>query len=517
MSPDESVEGMFRRFGPRYRWLVTFTALLGAMTMVLSATIANVAVPHVMGAYGIGQDQAQWMATSFIATMTISQLMFAWVVETFGHRNSFLLALGIYLVGTFVGGFAPNFDLIVVGRIIQGFASGLIQPLVMVTIFNVFPSDNRSWAMSIYGMGVVIAPNMGPYVGGLAIDLFSWRYIFFMPLPLIVTALVLGSVFMPQEERKGPLPRLDWVGVILVGITITLFLSVLANGHRWGWVSDQTLSYTAIAVGTAVVFVMTQLEKEEPLMNFGLFKIPAFSSALVVAFVFGVGNFSITYIIPVFLQTVQGYTATRAGLLVLPTGIALVTVLYFTGRYVPETVPARYPVILGLLMFALSAGLMTTADVNSSFAMLMFYAVIGRCGLGFILPFLSAAALKALPPEKLNQGAGTLNFVRQIGGAFGINALVVIISYRTQFHSEAMTATQTADNAATRELLDQVTRKLQETGLPESQLLPGALEYLDKIIYAQANTYGFQDGITFITAVFIFAVIPAWVLKQKRA
>jgi DHA2 family multidrug resistance protein len=516
MIQDESVDDLFLRFGPKYRWLVTGTALLGAMTMVLSATIANVAVPHVMGAYGIGQDQAQWMATAFIATMTISQLMYSWVVQALGQRNTFMAAMGIYLLGAFIGGFSSNFDLIVVGRICQGFSAGLIQPLVMVTIFTVFPSDKRSWAMSIYGMGVVIAPNLGPYVGGLAIDYFSWRYIFFLPLPLIMVSVILGTVFMPQEKRVGPLPRLDIIGVLLVGTAITLLLSILANGHSWGWASNETVSTAAIAAGVTVLFVITQVNQEEPLLNFSLFKIPEFSSALFVAFVFGAGNFSITYIIPVFLQTVQGYTATRAGLLVLPTGLALVTVLYFTGRYIPETTQARYPVAFGLLMFALSAGLMTTADVNSSFWTLMFYAIIGRCGLGFILPFLSSAALKSLPPEKLNQGAGTLNFFRQIGGAFGINSLVLIIAYRTQFHSDAMTATQTDDNSATREFLDQVMRKLQETGLPETQLIPGALEYLNKIIYAQANTYGFQDGITFITAVFIFAVIPAWILKSIR-
>ncbi|MGY9014324.1 MAG: DHA2 family efflux MFS transporter permease subunit [Rhodospirillales bacterium] len=516
MSSGESVEELFRRFGPSYRWLATFTVISGAIIMVLSATIANVAVPHVMGAYGIGQDQAQWMATGFIATMTVSQLMYSWVVQALGVRNTFLTAIGIYVVGTFIGGFAPAFELVVVGRVIQGFASGLIQPLAMVTIFSVFPSDKRSWAMSIYGMGVVIAPNLGPYVGGLAIDLFSWRYIFFLPLPMVLISVVFGLVFLPQEKRVGPLPRLDLVGVALVGLSISLLLSVLANGHRWGWVSNETVSLSAIAVGATVAFIITQLNREDPLLNFGLFRIPEFTSAVIVAFVFGAGNFAITYVIPVFLQTVQGYTATRAGLLVLPTGFALVTVLYFTGRYIPETTQARIPVIIGLLMFAVSAGLVSTADVNTSFGILTFFVIIGRCGLGFIMPFLSSAALKALPPDKLNQGAGTLNFFRQIGGAFGINAVVVVIAYRTQFHSDAMTATQTDDNSSTKELLDQVIRKLQETSLPESQQVSGALEYLDQIIYAQANTSGFQDGIIFITAIFVFAVIPAWILKQKR-
>ena len=234
MSSGESVEELFRRFGPSYRWLATFTVISGAIIMVLSATIANVAVPHVMGAYGIGQDQAQWMATGFIATMTVSQLMYSWVVQALGVRNTFLTAIGIYVVGTFIGGFAPAFELVVVGRVIQGFASGLIQPLAMVTIFSVFPSDKRSWAMSIYGMGVVIAPNLGPYVGGLAIDLFSWRYIFFLPLPMVLISVVFGLIFLPQEKRVGPLPRLDLVGVVLVGLSISLLLSVLANGHRWG-------------------------------------------------------------------------------------------------------------------------------------------------------------------------------------------------------------------------------------------------------------------------------------------
>jgi MFS family permease len=247
----------------------------------------------------------------------------------------------------------------------------------------------------------------------------------------------------------------------------------------------------------------------------GLLSNPRFASAIVIAFVFGAGNFATTYAMPVFGQLVQSYTPTVAGFILLPASLLVVFMLPFTGR-LSDSVPPHYPIMGGLILFAVAAFLIADSDVNTSFFTLALLGVIGRIGMVCINPALMATALKSVPTDKLNQGSGTINFFRQLGGATGINSLVVALELRTEFHSEAVTATQTADNAATRELIIRLESLLSSGGIPDTQLFPVALHYLGRMLEAQANTSGFQDGFMLTGVVFIGALIPAYILSRAR-
>ena len=246
------IEEMFRRFGPSYRWFVTVGGLLGSMSMVLSGTIVNVAVPSIMGAFGIGQDLAQWVATAFLTTMVASQLLNAWMVEAFGQRATYSAALFLFCLGAFVCAAAPNIETLISGRDMQGVSAGLIQPLVLATVVMVFPPERRGMAVGVYGMGVTLVPSFGPFVGGLAIDSMAWRDIFFVPLPLVGLAFVLGLVFMPAKKISFRFPAFDWFGYILVATALMCAMSTIGNGQRWGWSSDRTLLFLFVGIATSV-------------------------------------------------------------------------------------------------------------------------------------------------------------------------------------------------------------------------------------------------------------------------
>ena len=517
---DETIDDLFNRYGQSYRLFVTMAAMMASFTMVLSATIVNVAVPEVMGAFGVGQDEAQLMATAFIATMTASQLLNAWFVRAFGPRLTFVIVLLIFAAGALMAGVSPNLDLIVVGRVLQGFSAGVIQPLAMVTVVQVFPGNRRGVAVGIYGMGLMLAVGAGPVIGGVAIDLFTWRSIFFVTLPLVALALGLGMVFMPSQKPDLKGAPFDWTSYILLCLALYCLISATSNGQRDGWTSDEILLRFFVGFLAIVGFVRMQLRDGPRLLDFTLFSNPRFASAVVVAFVFGMGNFAMTYAIPVFSQIVQDYTATRAGLVLLPASIILIVLFPLSGR-LSDHVPAQFPIMGGLILFALGVILLADADVNTAFWTMAWFAIIARVGMGFINPPLMASALNALPPERLNQSSGTINFFRQLGGAMGINILVVFLEIRTQFHSESLASTQTPANAATRELLDQLRGLLAADGVPEAMRQSLALDHLGQMIEAQANTLGFQDGFMLIAAVFICALFPAWILgraeKKKKA
>ena len=509
-----SVEDMFRRYGRPYRTLVTIAGMTATFTMVLTGTIVNVAVPDVMGAYGVGQDKAQLLTTAFVVAMTASQLLNAWVVAVLGQRIGFCTTLVLFAIGSLICGISPNLDMIIFGRVLQGAAAGVIQPLVMVTIFQVFPSNRRGFALGLFAMGLVLALGLGPVVGGITIDATSWRQIFYVPLPLVGIAFLMGAVFMPSVRQATP-PAFDWTGYALLIVALYCVMTAIASGQREGWVSDYIVTLIVVGAVSGGLFVVSQARAAASLMDLSLFRNPQFLSAVIIAFIFGMGNFATTYAIPVFGQIVQGYTPTAAGVLLLPASLVVVVMLPFTGR-MTDRVPLQYPIFVGLLIFALGAILMAGADVNTPYWSMVFFAAVSRFGMAFMNPALNAAALRSVEPDRLNAGAGALNFCRQLGGATGTNAWVAILELRTQLHSDALTATQTSDNVASREMIEGVGRILGQAGVTESQQMPGALHYLGQVVHAQANTLGFQDGFLIIAVVFFIAMVPAFVIGRGQ-
>ena len=501
---------------PSYKWLVMFAGVSGSVAMILSATIVNVAVPSVMGAYGVGQDRAQWMATAFIATMVASQLLSAWFAKALGVRMAFLVINLVFLVGTAITVAADGLDILIVGRVLQGFAAGAVQPMVMALIFKLFPPQRRGLAMGVYGMGIQIAPMLGPMFGGIVIDALSWREIFLVPVPLCLMSLALGMIYLPGREESGGLPKFDWAGYVLLCAALLFLLSAGANGQRYGWTSNTLLMMLIVGLGAGAWFIALQIRSSEPLLDFTLFRNAQFTSAVLVSFVFGIGNFASNYIIPVFVQEVQGFSPSLAGFMLLPAGILVISGTPLFGR-VADAFPAHLMVMVGLTLFAFGNFLMSGADVNTSFWTFTLFIIVARSGMALIMPSLSTAALRALTPEQLNKGSGTVNFFRQFGGSCGIASLVVLMEQRTQFHGEALTATQTPANVVSREMLDHVGSLMGEAGVPVALHGPGALHYLGQVIEAQASTLGYQDGFLMISIVFVLALVPAWILGRSRS
>jgi EmrB/QacA subfamily drug resistance transporter len=420
----------------------------------------------------------------------------------------------VYLTGTAIAFFGPSFEAVVAGRILQGFSAGIVQPLTMALIFMQFPKDKRGQAMAIHSMGIQIAPMLGPMVGGLVIDTLGWREMFLVPLPVCIMGIILGMLYLPGKEGDKPLPKFDWIGYsLLVGAVMTLIYAG-SNGQRYGWDSTAIVTMVSIGLVAAVAFVWRQL-RSPTLLDFSLFRIPQFSAAVIVAFVFGLGNFASNYLIPVTVQQVQNFTPFLSGLLLVPAGMLVISGTSIIGR-VADAFPAHLMVVCGLLLFSFGNFLMASADANTTFLAFAVMIIVARCGMALILPSLSASALRALSSEQLHRGSGTINFLRQLGGSCGVTALVVLVEQRTQFHVEAMAATQRFDNSTSQALLSQVKEVLIEAGVSENVQGPGSLHFLKEVIEAQATARGFSDGFLFIAVVFMLAAIPAWNLGKAR-
>jgi MFS transporter, DHA2 family, multidrug resistance protein len=322
-------------------------------------------------------------------------------------------------------------------------------------------------------------------------------------------------VFLPQREETGARLRFDWLGFVLLVISMSSLLTGLGNGQREGWQSDFVLRLLAIAAVSGAAFFWWELRTDHPLVNLRVFQNVSFSAAAAVACIFGVGLFGSTYLVPLYVQTVQHFTPLSSGLLLMPAGIIMGLCMPVAG-FLSDRLAARTMVIAGLLCFGISSFWLANIDANMTFWSMAWAVVFSRIGLAIMKPSLNVAALRALKPEHLSQGAGMINFARQLGGAFGVNLLSVTLDRRTFFHSDTFTATQTAANGATAEVLRTIQGLLARSGVPEDLLASGSLNYLGRLLHAQAYTFGFRDSFLVVALVFTVALIPAWIMGRGQ-
>lgn len=502
---------------PANKWAVTGTVMLGTIAMVLSATIVNVALPDIMGEFGMGQDKAQWLATAFLAAMTSTMLATAWAIARLGFRDTYIISLLVFIAASVLGGVSPDEDTLILARTLQGAAAGLVQPLAMVVVFRAFPPDQRGTAMGIYGVGVILAPALGPTVGGMLIDAYSWRTVFFLGPPFCLLGIGLAPVMLEGRTETEPVP-FDGIGFALICLAIAALLAALSNGQRLGWESDFVEGGFALAAVAAVLFVRHESRVHAPILALGVYLNPRFAAASAVAFILGLGLYGSTYLIPLFVQTVQGYTPTRSGLLLMPAGLVLGVMFPLAGRLSDHLPPHRL-ILAGLAVFGLSSLLMAAADTSTDFWVFAGWVALGRVGLGLILPSLNGGALRGLVPAQISQGAGAINFMRQLGGAVGVGLLSVVLERRTALYADSFNALQTG-GGATAETLDRLSLLMTRAGIPDSpsQALHAleAYRFVSEMIAAQARMIGFRDGFVLVGGVFFLALIPAWLMRPRR-
>ena len=423
-----------QRFGPNYRWRVLLTVMIGTMASIMASTIINVAVPDMSRVFTLGQERAQWLSAGFMAAMTLSMLTTPWLLERFGYRHTYCGAVALLMVGGVAGGLSSGFELVLAMRVAEGLAAGVLQPIPAIIIMRAFGKGEQGRAMGIFGFGVVLAPALGPSVGGVLVEWFGWRSIFFVVVPFCLAALVLARRYLPvgapgggEVDRAGA--RLDWAGLVLVSVAVLSLLNGMVQLHGqsplagWGLIAS--------SLGAMVVFIKLQRRKAHPLMQLRLFERQSFAMGGVVAFIYGMALFGSTYLVPVFMQIALKLPPSQAGAVLLPAGLVLAVTIPLVGR-AADKLPIARILATGLILLAASFLLMITVGAATSLWLIMLWAIVGRIGLGFVLPSLNLGAMRGLPDELISQGASTINFLRQLGGSVGISLVGIVLEWRLQ-------------------------------------------------------------------------------------
>lgn len=430
-----SLAALQARYGPNYRWKVLLTVMVGTIAAILSSTIVNVAVPDLVRYFTLGQERAQWVAAGFMAAMTLSMLPTPWLLARFGYRRTYAGAVLLLGTGGLVGGLASDFNVVLAMRVAEGLAAGVLQPIPAIIVMRAFAADEQGKAMGIFGFGVVLAPAIGPSIGGVLVDHFGWRSIFFVVLPFCLVALALARRYL-ANSAPGGVPadrsqRLDMAGLALVAAaTLALLNGLVQLHHPQRWVGVALLLAAAtLCVGFVVHQRRLGRSGRKPLLALELFKLRAFAMGGLVALIYGMGLFGSTYLVPIFMQSGLQFTPTAAGLVLLPAGIALALTIPIAGRLADRFAPARL-VALGLALLAASFALMAVLGAGSALALIAAIALLGRLGLGLVLPALNLGVLRGLDPALLPQAASTINFLRQLGGAVGVSLVGIVLEWR---------------------------------------------------------------------------------------
>lgn len=443
----DTVSVLRERHGPNYRWRVLVTVMIGTVASIMSATIVNVALPDMSRVFTLGQDRAQWMSAGFMAAMTISMLATPWLLERFGYRSTYIGVIALLMGGGIGGGFGWSFEWVLAMRVAEGLAAGVLQPIPAIIIMNAFDRTEQGRAMSVFGMGVVLAPAVGPGIGGVLVEWFGWRSIFFIMVPFGLAALWMARRYLPQSAPGGADMRsdrrFDLAGLALLTVAILSLLNGMV--HLRGGAHGLAAGLLALAALTLAGFVRHEGRTPHPLMNLGLFGHAQFGFGAIVAFMYGAALFGSTYLVPVFMQIALGLPPSQAGGVLLPAGIVLWFTIAIAGR-LTNRFPLHQLVASGLALLAASFVLMIGVGTGTSLWVIALWAAVGRVGLGFVLPSLNLGAMRGLATPLIPQASSGINFMRQLGGAIGISMAGIFLEWRLHAHGASLAAT--AGNAA---------------------------------------------------------------------
>lgn len=431
-----TITALSERHGPNYRWLLMFSVMVGTMASLMSATVVNVAIPGMSHAFALNQERAQWVSSGFMVAMTVSMLTTPWLLARYGYRRTYDGTMVLLALGGIAGGLASQYPVVLAARVAEGLAAGVVQPIPAIIMMRAFPPSEQGRASGMFGMGVVLAPALGPSIGGLLVDWFGWRSIFFMVVPFCAASIWLAHRYIPvtapggaAADRSGA--RLDWIGLLLgAGGTLALLNGLLQIRGGGAAVAIGLLVLGFALFGAMVLWLrFAQRTQREALLKLDVFAHRPYTIGSLVAFIYGIGLYGSTYLLPVFMQLALQLPASHVGTILLPSGIVLAITIGIAGR-LTRRLPTHLMVSGGLFLLAVSFALMQTVGVQTGLWVLVLWAILGRIGLGFVLPSLNLGAMRPLDKGQIPQGASIINFLRMLGGAMGVSLCAIVLEWR---------------------------------------------------------------------------------------
>ncbi len=496
---------------PKYNpWLIGVVVAMAAFMEVLDTSIANVALPYIAGSIGASNDESTWVLTSYLVSNAIVLPISGWLAGLFGRKRFFMVCICIFTVASMFCGSAAGLGMLLLFRVVQGAGGGGLQPMAQAILADVFPPAKRGLAFALYGITAIMAPTIGPTLGGWITDNYSWRWIFFINLPVGIIALFLVWRLVEDPpflaQRKGAGVRVDFIGISLLALGVGALQVVLDKGQEDDWFGSKFITRLVIvSVVCLIGLVIWEWFYKTPIIEVRLFKSFNFAAANVMMFLFGVLLFSSLVMMPQFLQTVLGYTAENAGLVLSGGGFVVLMEMpiigHLTGKF-----PAKYIIAVGWAALAVGMFVSTLQiDTLISFRSAAVLRVMQSFGLGLLFVPITLAGYIGMPAEKSNSVAGLINFMRNIGSSVGTSLVTTLLARRSQFHQLVLSQHTTPFDPVLQNQVKGLSQQLVHSGASVADAPKLAQGLLYRTVGGQAQTLAYID--TFMVLAIIAGIM----------
>jgi len=429
-------------------WWIAFTVMLSTFMEVLDTSIANVALPHIAGSLSAGIDESTWVLTSYLVSNAIVLPLTGWFSRLFGRKRFYMSCVTIFIVSSLLCGLAPTLPLLVFFRVLQGAGGGGLQPVSQAILVESFPREKQGMAMAIYGMGVVAAPIIGPTLGGWITDNYSWRWIFFINIPVGLLSIILTTALIidpPHVSGKsnGQRLKIDYIGLGLLSVGLGFLQVVLDKGQRDDWFESHFIVWCAVICAIGLIgTIFWELRQKDPVIELHLFKDRNYATATFFMFALGIVLYGTTVLLPVMLQTLSGYTAQLSGYVLSPGAVVTLISLPIVGRLLVKHDPRRL-VIVGLIILAVGMFQLAKLNLTTGFWTYVYVWMISRGGMAFMFVPMNVMAFAYVSKEKMNNATGLINLARNLGGSVGISMVATMQARLTQRHQAILVSHMT--------------------------------------------------------------------------
>jgi DHA2 family multidrug resistance protein len=421
-------------------WLIAAAVMLATFMEVLDTSVANVALPHIAGNLSATPEESTWVLTSYLVSNAIILPATNWLGRYFGRKNFLIFCIVIFTASSALCGAAASLGMLIVARILQGAGGGALQPIAQSVLLESFPTEKRGSAMAVFGMGIVVAPIIGPTLGGWITDNYSWRWIFYINVPVGIIAVLMARTFIEdppyiKQQRPG---RIDYIGFGLMALALGTMQLVLDKGQEEDWFSSSLITGAAVFAGVMFVsFIVWELRSKEPIVNLRILANRNFAVGTALMTVLGIVLYGTIALLPLFLQTLLGYPALQSGLAVSPRGIGSIASMIIVGRLIGK-VNGRYLLLFGFSLLAYSTYLFSDINLQISMGSIVWPGMMSGFAMGFVFVPLTTMAMGTLANDQMGNASGVFNLMRNTGGSLGIAAVTTMLARGVQTHQAAL-------------------------------------------------------------------------------
>ena len=504
---------------PAYKWLILINVMMATFMAVLDSTVVTVGLPTIMGDLGTDINTAEWVLTAYMLSLATMLPVSSWLADRYGYKRVFMFSILVFTTGSFLCGNSTSIEELIFWRVYQGFGCGAIIPVGMAIVTSVFSVEKRGLALGFWAIASAASVSFGPSIGGYLIDNFNWNYIFFVNIP--VGSLAIFFSWIIQKEFKNSMTgRFDYWGFITSALFLSTFLygltAVNAATNPQGWDSPVVVACLFIAFVSFVSFIFIELNHDTPLMNLRLLGDRNFTLGNIVIFIFGVGMFGSTFLVPLYLQNSLGYSAFESGLFFIPVGILQGIASPLVGKLSQKHNPKVF-IIVGLILLATSFYLNQSLSYLTDASYIRISLYLRGVGLGMMYSPLMNMSLYNIPQQFMAQASSLTNIIRQVGGSFGVTIMSYILTKRTAFHLSSYSEALDQSSAAYQQTISGLNQyMLHHTHASVHEATQLSMRLIDQQIAMEAYIGGMNDDFFIASMITFAAVLPVLFMIKKK-